>query len=421
MTRKILLIIGILVIVGGVALFFWRKNSPTTTGGEGGFSFRNFLPFGNSEESSNDNAGGENNNGNNGDENGNDPGSGTPFQTNSPLTKLRRISEGPVAGAVMLNSGSTTIVRFIEKATGNIYEARSDSAVVKRLTNTTIPKVIRAFWLPAGDSLLAQTVSEDDLIETSYLKLKPFKATSTEVSAPFEVAISKLPTGIQEISVRPDGKKIVYYTKNKGSDWYISNPDGTEKSVIYRSPIQGWIPQWYSQNSILITTKASFLAPSYGYVLNVTSGQLSTVFGSQMGGSAKMSPGGKFAIVSTGGSDPILNSINITNGSKLSIGSYTLSEKCAWDPSNTDYVVCGIPQSKSTGQYPDDWYKGKASTNDLIERINVNDNVVFIASNPFKDINEEIDVKEMYVSKNSAYAAFVNKLDSALWLLKIKD
>ena len=48
MTKKILLIIGILAVIG-VALFLVFGSKPQTAGEEGGgFSIRDYLPFGNS-------------------------------------------------------------------------------------------------------------------------------------------------------------------------------------------------------------------------------------------------------------------------------------------------------------------------------------------------------------------------------------
>lgn len=410
--------------MGGVGYFVWQKNSePADSNGSGGFSFKNFFPFGNNEEEIDNTDNPTNTNTGTGTDGGGSANNNQNQQLQNPssLPKLRKISDGPVAGAVMLGAGTTTIVRFVEKATGNIYEARSNSASPRRLTNTTIPKIVRAYWLPQGDGLLAQTVSEDDIIETSFLRLTPAKATTTEVSVPYEVVISKLPTGIQEISIRPDGKQIVYYTKENGSAWYTANPDGTGRKNIYQNPITGWVPQWYSQNSILISTKATYLAQSYGYILSPSGGRPTNVYTGEFGTSAKMSPNGKTLLLTGGEDKPVMHALSVADGSQLSIGSYTFSEKCAWDPSDSNYIVCGIPQSLTNGGYPDNWYKGKLSTNDLIERVNVNDNVVFIASNPAKDIDREIDVKEMYVSKNGQYAAFLDKSDSALWLLRLKE
>jgi hypothetical protein len=414
MSKKIILGILVLTILGGVGYFVWMNNEPVPeTGGEtGGFSFKNFFPFGNSEEISNEIIDNQSTD--------NPSTSSGQAETSLPAPKLRKVSDSRVAGMVLFDISSTTYLRYIEKATGNIYEARGDVLDIRRLTNTTVPKINRAFWLPKGDGVLVQTVDENDLIETAFIKLAPTKATSTEVLVPYNTVISKLPTGIEEVSISPDGKKIIYYIKTGISDWFISNPDGTEKKNIYQNNIQNWVPQWYSANSVLLTTKASISAPSYGYLLNASNNQFSRVFGGFMGGSAKANSDGKSFLVSNA-DDSSMNLFLVKSEVENNLQVKTLPEKCAWDPSDVNYVVCGIPKSFPSGNYPDSWYRGQVSTNDLIERINVTDKFLYIISNPESDASEQVDVKEITVSPKGNYAAFVNKLDSSLWLLRIKE
>lgn len=418
MSKKIILAFLILVIIGGVGYFVWINKGPGEMIGDApsGFSFKNFFPFGNSEEATGEIVSDPNQN----------TGSSTeeeliPIANNEKAPKLRKVSNSPVAGMAVFDVGTTTYVRYIEKATGNVYEAKGDSLNIKRLTNTTIPKITRAFWLPKGEGVLVQTVDESDLIETSFISLKAIKATSTENLVPYDTVISKLPTGIEEISISPDGKKIIYYIKTGISDWYTSNPDGTGKKNVYQNSIQNWVPEWYSTNSILLTTKASAAASSYIYSLNISNNQFSKILGNIAGASAKISPNGKNILVSVAGDRPVLKNFTIASSSNMSIGSYTLSEKCAWDVSDMNFVVCGMPKSVPISQYPDNWYKGLISTADTIQRINVNDNFVYTIAEPIKEAGEEVDVKEIKISPKGNYATFINRQDSSLWLLKIKD
>lgn len=403
-----------IVIAGGVVFFVLSQNmAGEDDGGTGGFSLRNFFPFGRGDAPT----GAANNQTDTGEQN-----TDTQFAPiSAEIPSLRKISTAPVAGMVIFNIGTTSIVRFVEKATGNVYEARSDSSIINRLTNTTIPKIIRVFWLPSGKGFLAQTVDEEDLIETAYVELKEVKTTSNELSVPYESVISKLPTGIKEISVSPDGKKIIYYTTKGVSEWFISNPDGTGPKIVYQSNLTEWIPQWFSANSVLITTKTSSAASSFGYILNTSNSQISKVFGDIKGGSALISPDGKKLIYSIGGQDSVsLVSTNVSGGAVASLGS-SLPEKCAWDPSDYNYIICGVLQSLPPVDYPDDWYKGSLSTNDFIERINIVDNFTFLAADPENQVDQKIDVAKIAVSKDGRFASFIDKNDSSLWFLKIKD
>src|SRR3989344_6356609 len=141
MTKKITLILGILVIIG-IAVFLMLGSEPQTEGeSRVGFSLRNYLPFGSSD-----------NVGESGGEVVEPKEESLPAieDLDKPIPRLRKLSKEPVAGAVVFNTGTTSVVRFVEKGTGNVYEATSDSLAIKRLTNTTIRKIIRAFWVPSG-------------------------------------------------------------------------------------------------------------------------------------------------------------------------------------------------------------------------------------------------------------------------------
>jgi len=56
---------------------------------------------------------------------------------------LRKISEEPIGGYIASTTASSTIVRYIDRGTGHIYEARDDTNIIEKLSNTTIPRV---YW-----------------------------------------------------------------------------------------------------------------------------------------------------------------------------------------------------------------------------------------------------------------------------------
>src|SRR3989338_11386917 len=52
---------------------------------------------------------------------------------------LRQLTTTPVSGAVLGGSGARIAVRYLDRATGNIFEVSPDGGEAKRITNTTIP------------------------------------------------------------------------------------------------------------------------------------------------------------------------------------------------------------------------------------------------------------------------------------------
>ena len=407
--KKILLITGILVIIAGVAFFLFGRSSGKSSETPG-FSLRDFLPFGQSGDNT------PNENVFTPEEN--------PITTedNGEVARLRKISSEPVAGYSIFNNGSTTVVRFVEKGTGNVYEANSSTTKIDRLTNTTIPKIIRAFWLPNGSGFLAQTISnENELIETSFVRLIKNSTTSSEGLTPYNTEISKLPTGIKELSISPDGKKVFYYTTGSESMWFISNIDGTGETLVYKSPLLEWVPDWVGENQISMQTKSSYLALGYSYVFDIKNKNLKKVGPVSVGLSSKSSSDISVFLVSVGGTFPQLAFFDTKTNLYNRLDANTLSEKCAWLNTENMFAYCAIPNNFPTGNYPDDWYKGKVSTSDFLEKVDLKQNLFYRIGDLSDLAEEDIDVVDIKSSKDDSHLVFRNKTDGFLWILRVRD
>lgn len=416
MKKKTWLLIGILVVVSLAAYLIFQAGSKESSTGSNSLSLGDFLPFGSNtnsntepvvttNDSSNDNQG----------------------KPSSPEVepKLRKISGDSVAGEVVFNNGTTTIVRFVEKGTGNVYEARSGTTEINRLTNTTIPKIIRAFWLPNGSGFLAQTlVPESEMVETSFVKLgkNSAVATSSENLTPFGTTISKLATDIKEIAIKPDSGKIFYYTIDGSlSHWFLANPDGTKSSEIYSSPITEWTPTWISTNTITMQTKASYASQGFLFSFDPSSGSLKKVAVQTSGLVANMRSDGLYALVSNGGSLP---GIYLFNGKDLTLSKTRfngLANKCGWNGKTGVSAYCAIPNTLSVGNFPDDWYKGTASTNDSIRKIDLASDIDYTISDLSRESGQKIDVSDLSLSSDGKYSVFRNKLDGSLWMLRNEE
>lgn len=415
MTKKILLIIGILVVVG-VALFLIFGSQPT---GEGesrvGFSIREFLPFGKDTSTNTATSTGVEN----------PTISELPTtETNGRIPRLRKISNEPVAGAVVFNTGTTSIVRFIEKGTGNVYEAKSDSLKIQRLTNTTIPKIIRAFWLPNGSGFLAQTLMvESEIIETNFVKLNKNNASTTAESlTPFSTTIGKLPTGIKEIATKPDSTKIFYYTiKGSYSNWFVSNPDGTGSNLVMSHPLTEWLPNWISPNLVMMQNKSSSESAEYNYSFDVSNKILKKIGIGMVGFSSNPKADGLFTLVSNGGSFPQLFIVDNKNVTSKIIRTNTLAEKCVWLKEKSLSVLCAVPNQIPSGNYPDIWYKGLVSTEDFIEKIDINNDIFYNTADLTSLSDQKIDVVDISISPDETHLIFRNKIDGYLWLLRIEE
>ncbi len=419
MTKKILLIIGILVVIG-VAVFLIFGSKPQTGGGESrvGFSIRDYFPFGGgSGDAGTNNSTTTNNTGNNSSTNPNN-------FINQPIPRLRKISNEPVAGAVIWNVGSTSVVRFVERGTGNVYEVKSDSLVSERLTNTTIPKIIRSFWLPDGSGFLAQTLLlESEIIETGFVKLNKNKASTTvEDLTPFYTTISKLPTNIKEITVKPDGAKIFYYTLNGSySDWFVSNPDGTGSNPVMSHPLTGWLPKWIAGDTVMMQTKSSSKSTDYWYSFDVSKKILKRAGRGELGLSTNPKNDGSLTLASSGGFFTGLYVVNNNSASTTKISVGTWADKCVWLKAKSPSVYCAVPNQIQKGNYPDDWYKGLISTEDFIEKMDISNDIFYYIADLASLSGQKIDVTDMSLSPDETHLIFRNKIDGFLWLLRIGE
>ncbi len=405
MSKKILLIIGILIIIGIAAFLILSSSTESTGEGENriGFSIMDYFPFGKNEDTSTTTSG---------DINTNQISTTTTNTGNipAPIPRLRKISNEPVAGSVVFNIGTTTFVRFVEKGTGNVYEARSDRNSIERLTNTTIPKIIRANWLPNATGFLAQTIDiADNIIETSFVKLNKNSSLS-EDSSLYNTAISKLPTGIEELAVSPDSSKIFYYLKGASSFWFTAKPDGTSRSHLYTSPVLEWIPKWTDNKNIFLYTKPSIGAKTFAYNFDTSTKELTKT--SINGFGLSFNPKGENSIVSNGGFS--IFRVNNKTLESTDLSTNTLSEKCAW---LDKFAYCAIPEENISG-YMDSWYKGTVSTTDNIRRIDTEDLFYMNISSLKEESGESIDVDEISVSSDESHLIFRNKKDGFLWMLR---
>lgn len=418
MSKKILLITGILVVVG-IAAFFIFYSKPEESGeNRVGFSLREFLPFGKSDNT----------------DNGTDNTVSTEDKdedvapvittTNQPVPRLRKISGEPVAGAVIFNTGTTSIVRFVEKGTGNVYEARSNTVQILRLTNTTIPKIIRASWLPGGSGFIAQTlIAESETVDTSFVKLNRNTSTSsTEILTPFSTTISKLPTGIKEFSIKPDGSRIFYYTTTgSGSSWFVSNPDGTGSSLVNSHPLTEWLPKWLSGNLVIMQNKGSYKSTGFLYSFDVVNKTLRKTGVEMVGISTNTAPDGSFSIFSNGGSSPDLFLVDNKKVTSTKLTAKSLAEKCAWLNKEKLSAYCAMPNQIPKANYPDDWYKGLVSFEDSIKKIDLANDVYYNTAYISEESDQKIDVIDISISPDDSHLIFRNKIDGYLWMLRIEE
>ncbi len=369
--------------------------------------------------------------------------------TTSFIPALRQISTQPVAGAVLFTgsritsnsllsdtSGTapspktspnplqkTSVIRYMEKATGHVYETNRDSFINTRLTSTRIPKVAEAIWIKDGSSVLARYTDENtDTIQTFYGEIKsaPEVATSsTDISGDIQFTPRELKGGflarnIQQITAAPN-KKAIFFTAGKSSiTGTTARPDGSQAKDIFQSPISEWLASWIAPTVIALQSRPSGLVYGFVYYLNPDTSPLPRMLGGK-GIVALPNRDGSLIVASImDGSDIATYVFNTKTGAKTIIPS-TIADKCVWGKKDKAILICAVPRSAPNEVYPDAWYQGIVQFDDRIARIDLATGQGEIIVDPAANVLVKTDAVNLDMSDDDNYIIFTNKSDGTLW------
>lgn len=336
---------------------------------------------------------------------------------NSPTSPLTKISTAPIAGAEVFNqkvTGTTTIgiVRYTERANGHTREYNKSTYAISTASNTTIPTIYQAWW--SGNRVLAQFMSQNkDALKTFSGSLPSTTSPTTQLTGVF------LADDIYTLAISPKGDRVFTLPVGVSATGSISNLDGTKKTSILTFPFNEWTAQWPSENTITLTTKASYIAPGYMYFLS-TAGVMTKALGDIPGLTTLTSPSLGYALYSASNNGSIATGIyNFSKNSTLAFtGSPTFPEKCVWSKLVKTTAYCAVPTTIPIGNYPDDWYQGEVSFVDNIYKVDVSLPAVQLLYKLPAD--QSIDAINLFMDSKEENLYFTNKSDYYLWGLTIK-
>jgi hypothetical protein len=416
-TKTILIITFIIVLIGLVFGYFYiTKNNSSSDKKETLGDYLNFNPFGSSK-----------------DENGGESPSVTNnqiediFENENQKSSFVKLTDFAISGAVFFedieeikeeiqNTSSTTkqsiktvtipSLRYVEKATGHIYQRNLASSTVKKISNTTIPNIQEAFFDKNGMNVLLRFLSSDENTINSYL------AKLGGQSGEF------LPLNILNVSLSPEKDKLFYMVKKPtGVTGTVKDLNDIKSSVVFNHDYSEWISEWVTPEKIYLTTKAS--ASFYGnvYSMNIKNGVLTKIFGNIPGLTTLSNKDGSVILYNKSSLiGPKLNIFNVNNKTIDELNIYGLPEKCVWS-SNKVSLYCAVPNTVYEGEYPDIWYKGIVSFDDYFIKIDTNTGDFYTIANSTKET--PIDATNLFLNKDENALFFTNKKDYTLWMLEI--
>ncbi len=327
------------------------------------------------------------------------------------VPELREIAHEPVSGAVVFGTTGGVRIRFVDRASGNVYQAKPDSLENIRLTDTLIPRVAEAIWAKSGERVALRYLDErGESVRTFIAPVASSSASVTKLSGSF------LPDAISDFAFTDTG---VLYALPSGSGISVisADRDGSKARGIFSSPLRGWRVAPLGKNA-LVTTRAS--AGLNGFSYAITSAAQTKTLGPLPGLAALPNREGTEVLVSQGtreGAVVELSSFNIRKQSENVLPVKSLAEKCVWATEHTAY--CAVPEFFPEGAYPDDWYRGEIHFRDTLWKVDVSQGFAEFIASVSALAGRDIDAVSLSISGN--YLTFINRTDGSLWGLVLKS
>lgn len=333
---------------------------------------------------------------------------------------LRQISNNPVAGATIFKKEINKkteegvevdyVIRYIEKATGHIYEATANTFTQHRISNTTIPKIQEALWLDSN-SLVIRYLDGND-IKTFSAKLVGEDPTAQELEGEF------LQDNIKEIIGFKKG--IFYLLENgSGSIGVSSDKQDENKKIIFESSLKEWLIENVNDKQISFTTKPAVNIPGFSFLFDTSTNSFNKIIGEKANLSTLTSHLTNILYSEYGKLGPKLSIYNNQEKTNLEVPLTTFPEKCVWNKDNT-YLYCGVPSEDLTNSDLTKWYQGLISFSDNIWKIDTQNNSIEFLISPMEFEVENLDIVSPLLSEDENYLLFINKIDYSLWGLKLE-
>ena len=184
---------------------------------------------------------------------------------------FRQLSTIQIAGATAVVRDGKTLVRYVSRENGFIYEADPVTGTSRQLTNTTVPRIYEAFWGNNGQTVVLRFLQKDpltnrDVIKTQIGDLALPISTTTAVLGSLEGLRDRLPDNISQVSISRKGAYLFYLlpVTDGVSGTIVTLANRIPKEVL-RLSFSEWLPSMLDDGNVILTTKPSAEVPGFAY------------------------------------------------------------------------------------------------------------------------------------------------------------
>ncbi len=366
--KKILIVIGILILAGAGGYFAFQKIAAPTTTGTGNPS-TSFLPESDQQTSQ------------------------------SSTSQLATLSDIPVLDF------------WIDRGDKTIYFISTDNSIYALPAGqTTSPEKMHDL---SSDPLLLTPSAEGSaaLIQTKGLTDNLFSVINPSMGSQIF-----LPLGTGAATWGTTNKEVIYLSDKKFNS---RTPAGLYRFTLAtkRSTFIGPLDitdvtlNLISADELVVQQKSSAGVSSEMFVYNLKKKTLMQYGASGTGLSVRWAPSGAKAIINSFA--PNSNLSYLSQGKTITLSAQTMPEKCTFF---TTSLLCGVPKTplnNSNWALPDDYYLGKLLTDDTLFQINPETNLTTSIYAPV----ESIDMFKPLYDAGTLY--FINRHDNKLYSLAL--
>lgn len=334
---------------------------------------------------------------------------GASFITTS-TTTATTTADGSIATTTITDES----IRFVERETGRISDLSLTSGLVRRISNTTIPRVHEAFWGQNASFVALRYLAEDN--ETIETFVAPLPTSWEPESADLEGVF--FPQNIRSLAINPSGDEVFYLIQTLDQAiGRLTTPSHSEQRAVFVSPLREWLASW-DGDRIMLTNKPSASAVGVAQWLGDNGSTARVVSGAGL--TTRANPSGSRVLYAVSNAGSLRTSVLTTSTQTLfELPLQTLPEKCAW--LSDEELVCAVPNAITSG-LPDLWYQGKTSFTDTLWRINVTTQQVdFLYAPEDTGAGETMDIINIAVSSDGTVASFINKKDLRGWVADLSN
>lgn len=403
MNKKTLtfLIIFLLLIGGALGVFYYFFIGENGGGAVVTPGNSNLFPFGNSNQNG---------------------ASSTSTQSSSvsssttPIPRLRQLGNGPLGGETSFTRSKSVYFRYIERATGHIFEVPANALENNKVTDTTIPKIYESLWTKDGNGTLLRYLKDDGETIVSFYATIGKVATGTSAT----LGGNFLSPNIKDAALSPTKTTFAYVLEqNGGAALYTADSTTLKPKILYTSPLREWLVSWPNASTITLTTKPWSGSKGFVYAINAASGAVQKILSSVTGLTALMSRDTKRILYSSTENQTFtLHLLTIASNTDVVLPFKTLPEKCVWSEKNPSIFYCAVPKETLESSLPDMWYQGRLSfTDDVWAYDSVTGSTESILTPA--DLKQSFDVTNPTLDPTENYLLFQNKKDLTGWVYRL--